>query len=157
MVTILRKILNLPVVTKGFSWKDPPSWKCHNPSCTKIIKMRTLLFICDSCFSYWIYHVKCIFNRVRVMVFNTTFNNISFISWRSVLLMEETWVPRENHWPASNHWQTLSHNVVSSTPRLSGFELTSLVVMGTDCICSYKSNYYTITTAHIFNNIFVIL
>jgi hypothetical protein len=26
----------------------------------------------------------------RVMVFNTTFNNISFISWRSVLLMEET-------------------------------------------------------------------
>jgi hypothetical protein len=30
---------------------------------------------------------------VRVMVFNTTFNNISVISWRSVLLMEETGVP----------------------------------------------------------------
>jgi hypothetical protein len=29
-------------------------------------------------------------NRVRVMVFNATFNNISVISWRSVLLMEET-------------------------------------------------------------------
>ena len=27
--------------------------------------------------------------RVRVMVFNATFNNISFISWRSVLLVEE--------------------------------------------------------------------
>ena len=27
---------------------------------------------------------------VRVMVFNTTFNNISVISWWSVLLMEET-------------------------------------------------------------------
>ena len=27
LVTILCKILNLPVVTKGFSWKDPPSWK----------------------------------------------------------------------------------------------------------------------------------
>jgi hypothetical protein len=27
------------------------------------------------------------------MVFNTTFNNISVISWRSVLLMEETGVP----------------------------------------------------------------
>ena len=25
--------------------------------------------------------------------------------------MEETGVPRENHWPAENHWQTLSHNV----------------------------------------------
>jgi hypothetical protein len=27
---------------------------------------------------------------VRVMVFNATFNNISVISWRSVLLVEET-------------------------------------------------------------------
>jgi hypothetical protein len=30
------------------------------------------------------------------MVFNATFNNISAISWRSVLLVEETGVPREN-------------------------------------------------------------
>jgi hypothetical protein len=29
-------------------------------------------------------------NRVAVIVFNTTFNNISVISWRSVLLVEET-------------------------------------------------------------------
>jgi hypothetical protein len=29
-------------------------------------------------------------NRVRVIVFNATFNNISVISWRSVLLVEET-------------------------------------------------------------------
>jgi hypothetical protein len=29
-----------------------------------------------------------------------------FISWWSVLLVEETRVPRENHWPATNHWQT---------------------------------------------------
>jgi hypothetical protein len=28
--------------------------------------------------------------RVRVMVLNATFNNISVISWRSVLLVEET-------------------------------------------------------------------
>ena len=34
--------------------------------------------------------------------------------------MEETGVPGENHWPVASHWQTLSHNVVSSTPRLSG-------------------------------------
>ena len=54
----------------------------------------------------------------RVMVFNATFNNISAISWRSVLLVEETRVPEENHWPAASHWQTLSHNVVSSTPHL---------------------------------------
>ena len=35
------------------------------------------------------------------MVFNTTFNNISVISWWSVLLVEETGVPRENHRPAA--------------------------------------------------------
>ena len=35
--------------------------------------------------------------RVRVMVFNATSNNISVISWRPVLLVEETGVPRENH------------------------------------------------------------
>jgi len=28
--------------------------------------------------------------RVRVTVFNATFNNISVVSWRSVLLVEET-------------------------------------------------------------------
>ena len=31
--------------------------------------------------------------------------------------MEETRVPGENHQPAASHCQTLSHNVVSSTPR----------------------------------------
>jgi hypothetical protein len=30
------------------------------------------------------------------MVFNATFNNISVIAWRSVLLVEETGVPGEN-------------------------------------------------------------
>ena len=34
---------------------------------------------------------------VTVMVFNATFSNISAISWRSVLLVEETGVPGENH------------------------------------------------------------
>ena len=34
---------------------------------------------------------------VRVMVFNATFNPISLISCRSVLLVEETRVPEENH------------------------------------------------------------
>ena len=54
------------------------------------------------------------------MLFNATFNNISAISWRSVLLVEETGVPGENHRPAASYRQTLSHNIVSSTPRLSG-------------------------------------
>ena len=45
------------------------------------------------------------------MVLNVTSNNISDIPWRSVLLLEEIRMPRENHQPATIHWQTLSHNV----------------------------------------------
>jgi hypothetical protein len=41
--------------------------------------------------------------RVRVMVFNATFNNFSAISWWSVLLVEETVVSRENHGPVAGH------------------------------------------------------
>ena len=41
------------------------------------------------------------------MVFNATFNNISAISWRSVLLVAKT---AENHRPVASHWQSLSHN-----------------------------------------------
>jgi hypothetical protein len=38
-----------------------------------------------------------------VMVFNTTFNNISVILWQSVLLVQETEVPGENYKPAASH------------------------------------------------------
>ena len=58
-------------------------------------------------------------SRDMVMVFNTSFNNISVISRWSVLLMEETGVPGENHTPSASHWLTLSHNVKSSTSRLN--------------------------------------
>jgi hypothetical protein len=51
---------------------------------------------------------------VRIMVFNATFNNISVISWQSVLLTE---LAGENHPHVVSYCQTLSHNVVSSTPR----------------------------------------
>ena len=49
--------------------------------------------------------------------FRVTFNNISVISWRSVLVVKETGVLGENYRPIASHWQTVSHNVVSSTPR----------------------------------------
>ena len=57
------------------------------------------------------------------MVFNATFNNSS---WRSILLVEETGVPGENHGPVASHRQTVSHNVVSSTPRMSGIRTHSV-------------------------------
>ena len=40
---------------------------------------------------------------VCLMVSNATFNNTSAISWRSVLLMEETGVPGENHRPVASY------------------------------------------------------
>jgi hypothetical protein len=85
---------------------------------------------------------------IRVMVFNATFNNISVISWWSVLLVNETRVAGENHYlPDATHWQTLSHNVVSSAPhQWAGFKLPTLVVIGTDCTSSCKSSYHMIMT-----------
>ena len=75
----------------------------------------------------------------RIMVLNATFNNISVISCRSVWLVKETGVPGEIYRPDVSHWQTLSH---LASP-WAGFELTTLVVIGTstDCMGSCKSKH----------------
>ena len=56
---------------------------------------------------------KKVIEGVRVIVFNATFNNISVISWQSVLLVAETGVPGENHWP-------IITEVMSSNPAQTG-------------------------------------
>ena len=76
---------------------------------------------------------------LRGIVFAATFNNISVISWRWVLLLEETGVPGENHRPVATHWQTLSHSCIEYTSPWTGFELTTSVVISTDCTGSCKS------------------
>jgi hypothetical protein len=65
--------------------------------------------------SYACYLISVLLKIGLVMVFIATFNTISVISWRSVLLVEETGVPGENHRTATRQWQTLSRNA-SSTP-----------------------------------------
>jgi hypothetical protein len=77
------------------------------------------------------------------MVFNATFNNISAISWQSVLLVEETAGPRKNHRPVASHWQTLSHNVVHLA--LIDIRIHNISGNRTDCTGSCKSNCHTIT------------
>jgi hypothetical protein len=63
------------------------------------------------------------------MVLNATFNNISAISWQSVLLVRETTI---NLSQVTD--KLLSHNVVSSTPRHErSLNSQLLVVIGTDC------------------------
>ena len=80
-------------------------------------------------------------NRVRVRVFNATFNNISNISWRSVLFVEETGVLHPE-------------KITDLCKSLRNYHIilywvyTSLNGIGTHNFCtdSYKSNYRMITT-----------
>jgi hypothetical protein len=65
-----------------------------------------------------------------LMVFNATFNNISVISWRSVLLVEETGGPRENYWQDTDKF----YHIMLYTSPWSRFKLTTSVVIGTDYI-----------------------
>ena len=86
-------------------------------------------------------HCACHQHKVwiKLMIIHATFNNISAISLSSVLLVEGIGIFGENHRPVAIRQETLSHNVLSSTPR------QLLVVIGIYCIARCKSNYPTIT------------
>ena len=72
--------------------------------------------------------LKNYFEGVSVIVFDSILNTISVISWRSVLLVEETGWSGENHRPATSHWQM--YHIMLYTSRWSRFELTTSVVIG---------------------------
>ena len=47
---------------------------------------------------------RCVQMLIWFIVFNSTFINISTISWRPVLVVEEAGVPGENHRPWASNW-----------------------------------------------------
>jgi len=106
------------------------------------------------CLEYKCTHIVFILHKNHInpsrwwfMMLNATFINISDISWWSVLLVEGAGVPSET---TTYLRKSLTNNYHIMLYRVHlvwvGFELTTLVVIGTDCMGSYKSNYHTITS-----------
>jgi hypothetical protein len=79
------------------------------------------------------------------MVFNATFNNISVILWRSVLLVGETGGHGENHRPVVSQWQTLSHNVVHLAVKYMYLVKT---VMFLNTLFLLLTTWYTVSHGH---------
>ena len=97
-----------------------------------IYKFTDLIYICR-----W----------VRVVMFSSTINNISVISWWSVLLVEDIGVPGENHRPVTSHWRTLYHIMLYRVHLdMSEVLAHNVSVDNNECIGSYKSNYHTFMT-----------
>ena len=84
-------------------------------------------------------------NRLVVvwsMVFNLTFNNISVISWAVSFIGGGKPEYPDKTTDLSQNTDKVYHIILYRT----GFELTTLVVIGTDCTGRCTSNYHTITT-----------
>jgi hypothetical protein len=80
----------------------------HKTTVTPLMMNKTLSYLNTKfdmvlcvMLSYFLSHVQCLSKliskiyKVRVMVFNTTFNNISVILWRSIFFGGKKRVPRE--------------------------------------------------------------
>ena len=126
-------------------WDQSKWWLQDDESVTKVFSILRAIWLakkCQSILSFIIYgHLHVPGNGIPsgggwwFMVFNVTFNNISVISWWSVLLVEETWVPRENHQPAASHflWSPTLWNISN------GEQVRVSCVTSTLAYCLFKN------------------
>jgi hypothetical protein len=88
------------------------SFFCRYLVCPSIYRFELSLW-CLGIF-LWGYLLVLSYTRwLDILLFNATYSNITAISWRPVLVVEEAGVTGEKHLPWTSNWQTLSLAPVS--------------------------------------------
>jgi hypothetical protein len=82
-----------------------------------------------------------LFGLIWFIAFNAILNNISVILWRSVLLVEETGVPGENHRPAILDYHSIKRCFHYNGSAGVSFLLQQCIAL--DDFSEGHSDYYT--------------
>ena len=106
-INVFRNNAFIPIINSLKTSRYPPFSTMSSTWVTSIVSVPTF----TSVVTIWVFIVSsiihvCLYSNLNfVWCFNATFSNISAISWRPVLVVEETrGVPGENHRPWASNW-----------------------------------------------------
>jgi hypothetical protein len=73
---------------------------------TIVLLLLTIVLLQFTASDYQFDIFKSLYDLISfdLLCFNATFSNISTISWRPVLVVEEAGIPGENHRPWASNW-----------------------------------------------------